>query len=126
MSFRSQRHEREIEQAVNAPLLEAPRVAGPRPPALRPGGDWVVVRDLHVPGSPGVSTAAVGERGCIVFGIIADPAPVRLVNGRPYCGEASLEPAIAGLLKARRSVAEALRGPLKGKPRPGGTGGARR
>ena len=76
----------------------------------------MLVEDLHIPGSPTVTTAVVGERGCVVIATIADPAPVEVRGGKPYCGTGSLEPAIAVALKAARSLAEALRGPLAGKP----------
>lgn len=74
------------------------------------------MQDLHIPGSPEITTAAVGPRGTVVIGRVADTARVDLLFGKPYCGSWSLEPAIAGMLKASRAVGEALRGPLCGKP----------
>ena len=47
-------------------------LGGPKRPrlTLRPGGDWVLVSDVRVPGSPGLATAAVGERGTVVLGTL--------------------------------------------------------
>jgi len=74
------------------------------------------VQDIHIPGSPAITSAAVGPRGTVVIGRVAETSRVDLLSGKPYCGGRSLEPAIAGVLKASRTVAEALRGPLSGKP----------
>jgi hypothetical protein len=52
----------------------------------------------------------------VVLGTLDDPSPVTVLNGKPYRGSFPLEPAVAGLLRTSRAVAEVLRGPLAGKP----------
>lgn len=116
MAFGLRRQRKELLPVANTPPVALARAVAPELPVLCLGSDWVVVVDLRSPDALTVTTAAIGERGTVAIATIADPAPVVVRGGKPYCGTGTLEPAIASVLKAARSLADALRGPLDGKP----------
>ena len=87
-----------------------------RPSVLALGDGWTVLERVSVPGSSTITTTAVGPRGTLVISVLTSQAPVTMVHGKPCSGQSNLEPVLARSMREARAVAEALRGPLDGKP----------
>ena len=87
-------------------MLTCPVVA--LPDDLELGHHWALVHDLSVPGSPGVTAAAVGEQGTVLMAAVAETGTLHARGGQLYCGDSWLEPVVLELAQASKALAEDL------------------
>jgi hypothetical protein len=78
------------------------------PASLDLGPHWTVIRGLEIPGSRGITSAAVGEQGTVLLAAVATAGELNARTGHLYCGDLSLEPVIGELAAAREALADDL------------------
>jgi hypothetical protein len=78
------------------------------PDNIELGPHWALIKGLDLSGSPGVTSAAVGEQGTVLIAAVGAVGSLTARAGQLYCGEVCLEPAIGELAAARRALADDL------------------
>ena len=72
------------------------------------GAHWAVIKGVEVPGSPAITSAAVGEQGTVLIAAVAATGPLTARTGHLYCGDVPLEPVIGELAAACKALADDL------------------